>query len=80
MPSSLTPLGQPQPFDSGAVEADIAGFTVKPILVSHTIESAGFVISREGASLAGEDVAGFMRRLAIMAARLRIKRTRDGAQ
>ncbi len=37
-------------------------------------------IIREGASLAGEDVAGFMRRLAIMAARLRIKRTRDGAQ
>lgn len=34
------------------VEAEIAGFTVKPILVSHTIESAGYVVGRDGASIA----------------------------
>lgn len=31
---------------------EIAGYRVRPVLVSHTIESAGFVIERDGVSLA----------------------------
>ncbi len=32
--------------------AAVAGFEVRPVLVSHTIESAGFVVSREGVAMA----------------------------
>jgi cAMP phosphodiesterase len=32
--------------------AVIAGYTIRPVLVSHTIESAGFVIERDGTALA----------------------------
>lgn len=37
-------------------------------------------IIREGAEMAGEDVAGFMRRLAIMAARRRLALGKGGPQ
>ncbi|MFO0651975.1 MAG: 3',5'-cyclic-nucleotide phosphodiesterase [Polyangiales bacterium] len=34
------------------VPEDVAGYTVRPVLVSHTIESAGFVIERNGVAMA----------------------------
>lgn len=34
------------------VPTDIAGFTATAVLVSHTIESAGFVVERDGAAVA----------------------------
>jgi len=34
------------------VAQDVAGYSLKAVLVSHTIESAGIVLSRDGASLA----------------------------
>lgn len=40
-----------QEIEPGA-EATVAGFAVRPVLVSHTIESAGFVIERNGVAMA----------------------------
>ncbi|MBL8602808.1 MAG: 3',5'-cyclic-nucleotide phosphodiesterase [Myxococcales bacterium] len=33
------------------VATDVAGISVKPVLVSHTIESAGFILARDGRAL-----------------------------
>jgi cAMP phosphodiesterase len=50
----MTPQGPTVVFREVAPEqeAEVAGFRVTPILVSHTIETAGFVVARDGASVA----------------------------